>query len=106
MEQGNILGSFLPLIVFFLIFYFLLIRPQQKQAKAHSLMLSELEKGDKIVSTGGLKCTVVKTGDDFITVKLNDDVIVELAKVNVARKLDKIDPANNADTPKKESSKK
>lgn len=54
-------------------------------------MLSELKKGDKIVSTGGLKCTVVNPKDDFITVKLNDDVIVELSRVNVARKIDKFD---------------
>lgn len=91
MEQGSMLGSFLPLIFFFLIFYFLLIRPQQKQAKAHALMLTQLEKGDKIISTGGLKCTVVKVEDDFITVKLNDEVMVELLKSNVARKLEKIE---------------
>lgn len=104
MEQAGMLGTFLPLIVFFLIFYFLLIRPQQKQAKAHALMLSELQKGDKIVTSGGLKCTVVKTDDDFITVKLNDDVMVEVARNSVARKIDKIEPANNQDT-KKDSKK-
>ena len=88
MEQGNIFQTLLPLIVFFAIFYFLLIRPQQKQQKAHAAMIDALEKGDKIVTTGGLKCTVVKTGEDFITVKLNDDVIVELDKLCVARRLD------------------
>lgn len=70
------------------IFYFLLIRPQQKQAKEHKAMVDALAKGDVIVNNGGLKCTVVKSNDDFITVKLNDDTIVELDKRFVARKLD------------------
>lgn len=65
-------------------------------------MISELQKGDKIITTGGLKCTVVKTEDDFITVKLNDDVMVEVLKTNVARKLDKIEPANSVETTKKD----
>ena len=70
------------------IFYFLLIRPQQKQAKEHKAMVDALAKGDVIVTNGGLKCTVVKSNDDFITVKLNDETFVELDKRFVARKLD------------------
>ena len=66
----------------------MLIRPQQKQAKEHKAMVDALAKGDKIVTSGGLKCTVVKTSEDFITVKLNDDVIVELDKLYIARRLD------------------
>ncbi|MBP3224923.1 preprotein translocase subunit YajC [Campylobacter sp. VBCF_06 NA8] len=88
MEQGSLFGTLLPLIVFVGIFYFLLIRPQQKQAKEHKAMVDALAKGDKIVTSGGLKCTVVKTSEDFITVKLNDDVIVELDKLYIARRLD------------------
>ena len=68
--------------------YFLIIRPQQKQAKDHKAMIDALAKGDKIVTNGGIKCTVVKTNNDFITVKLNDEVMVELDKQFVARKLD------------------
>jgi len=68
--------------------YFLIIRPQQKQAKDHKAMIDALAKGDKIVTNGGIKCTVVKTNEDFITVKLNDEVMVELDKQFVARKLD------------------
>ncbi|PSM52505.1 preprotein translocase subunit YajC [Campylobacter blaseri] len=89
MEQGgSVLGALLPLIVFFAIFYFLVMRPQQKQAKAHKAMIDGLSKGDKIISNGGLKCTVVKTNDNFITVKLNDDVIVELDRQYVAKKVE------------------
>lgn len=51
-------------------------------------MIDALAKGDKIITSGGIKCTVVKTSNDFITVKLNDEVMVELDKQFVARKLD------------------
>ena len=51
-------------------------------------MVDALAKGDVIVTNGGLKCTVVKSNDDFITVKLNDETLVELDKRFVARKLD------------------
>lgn len=88
MQQGSVLGSLLPLIVLFAIFYFLVIRPQQKQAKSHKNMIDALAKGDKIVTNGGLKCTVVKSDVDFITVKLNDNVLVELDKNFVAKKID------------------
>ena len=88
MEQGNFFASILPIVVIFAIMYFLIIRPQQKQAKDHKAMVDALAKGDKIVTSGGIKCTVVKTNNDFITVKLNDEVMVELDKQFVARKLD------------------
>ena len=88
MEQGNLFASILPIVVIFAIMYFLIIRPQQKQAKDHKAMVDALGKGDKIVTSGGIKCSVVKTNEDFITVKLNDEVMVELDKQFVARKLD------------------
>jgi preprotein translocase subunit YajC len=84
--QENIFASLLPLIVLFGIFYFLIIRPQQKQAKAHKEMIEALTKGDKIVTNGGLICEVVKAEEEFIKVKLNDDTIVKIAKDFVARK--------------------
>lgn len=88
MQQGSVLGSFLPLIVIFGIFYFLVIRPQQKQAKEHKAMIDALQKGDKIITSGGLKASVVKTDENFITIKLNDETQVELSKEFVAKKLD------------------
>ena len=88
MEQGNFFAEILHIVVIFAIMYFLIIRPQQKQAKDHKAMVDALGKGDKIITSGGIKCTVVKTNNDFITVKLNDEVMVELDKQFVARKLD------------------
>ena len=84
--QENIFASLLPLIVLFGIFYFLIIRPQQKQAKAHKEMLEALTKGDKIITNGGLICEVVKAEEEFIKVKLNDDTIVKVARDFIARK--------------------
>jgi len=87
-EQGNILASLFPLLVLFAIFYFLVIRPQQKQAKQHKEMVESLKKGDKIVTTGGLIAEVVKPEEDFIKVKLNDDTIVKIVPDYVARKIE------------------
>jgi preprotein translocase subunit YajC len=78
----------MPLIVLFGIFYFLVIRPQQKQAKAHKEMLDSLKKGDKIITNGGLICEVVKPEEDFIKVKLNDDTVVKVSREFIAKKVD------------------
>ncbi len=86
--QENIFASLLPLIVLFGIFYFLIIRPQQKQAKAHKEMLAGLTKGDKIITNGGLICDVVKAEEEFIKVKLNDDTIVKVSREFIARKIE------------------
>lgn len=82
MAENSILTSLLPLVVLFAIFYFLVIRPQQKQAKAHKQMLESLQKGDKIITNGGLICEVVKPEEDFIKVKLNEDnVTAKISRV-------------------------
>ena len=96
MQGGNFVASLLPLVVLFAIFYFLVIRPQQKQQKAHAAMLAALEKGDKIITSGGLICEVIKPEDDFIRVKLNDDVIVRVSREFVARKIEKTETKANA----------
>jgi len=85
MEQ---LGSFLPLLILFAIFYFLIIRPQQQHQKAHKAMLEALAKGDKIITSGGLMASIVKTEEDFIKIKLNDDTVVKLDRVYVAKKVE------------------
>ncbi len=87
-QQGSVIGSFLPLIILFAIFYFLIIRPQQKHQKAHKLMLEALQKGDKIITTGGLIAVVVKPEEDFIKIKLNDDTVVKLDRAYVSKKVE------------------
>jgi len=75
-------------VVLFAIFYFLVIRPQQKQAKEHKAMVSSLEKGDKVITNGGIICEVYKPEEDFIKVKLNDEIIVKVSREYIAKKLD------------------
>lgn len=76
----------LPFVFLIAIMYFVIIRPQQQQAKKHALMLSELTKGDKVVTTGGLIVVIQKVEDTFLTIKFNNDVEGRLVKDAVARK--------------------
>ena len=85
--MSNNIVQFLPMIALFAIFYFLIIRPQQKAQKEHAAMLESLAKGDKIVTTGGLIAEVVKPEEDFIKIKLNDDTVVKLDRAFVSKKL-------------------
>ena len=87
MEQsGSLLGSLMPLIVLFAIFYFLIIRPQQKQQKEHNNMLDALSKGDKIITSGGLIVEIVKVEEDFYKIKNIDGSESRLVKSFVSSK--------------------
>jgi len=81
---GGGFGAFIPLILMFAIFYFLLIRPQQKKAKAHKQMLSAVKKGDKIVSSGGLHGLVTGVTEDVITMEIAPKVRVKISRGSVA----------------------
>jgi len=76
----------MPLIVLFAIFYFLIIRPQQKQQKEHNDMLEALGKGDKIITTGGLIVEIVKVEDEFFKIKNMDGSEARLVKSFVSSK--------------------
>ncbi|GAB6929385.1 preprotein translocase subunit YajC [Paenibacillus sp. JCM 10914] len=71
-SQGGIIGLILPFVLMFVIFYFLLIRPQQKKQKTRNAMLSALSKGDKVVTIGGLHGTITEITDDIVVLKVND----------------------------------
>jgi preprotein translocase subunit YajC len=86
--EPSLLASLLPLIILFVIFYFLVILPQQRQAKKHKEMVENLKKGDKIITTGGIIAEVVKNEPEFLKVKINNNVEVKLDKSAVARKID------------------
>lgn len=66
--------------------YFVIIRPQQKEAKNREQMIASLKKGDKIVTAGGLIAVVYKVEEKFFSVKINDETIVKITKEAVARK--------------------
>ncbi len=94
MGQGGAAGegaqggftAFIPLILMFVIFYFLLIRPQQKKTKEHREMISNLKKGDRIITSGGLhgRITGVKEAENVLVVEIADKVRVKVARGNVA----------------------
>ncbi|GAA8851092.1 preprotein translocase subunit YajC [Helicobacter pylori] len=90
-QTKDILTTLLPFVVLFLIFYFLIVRPQRQQQKKHKEMIEGLTKGDKIVTQGGLIVEVLKAEANFFSVKLNDDTTAKLSKNYVAFKLDELD---------------
>jgi len=80
MENSGI-GQFIPLILIFVIFYFFLIRPQQKKAKEHKIMIENLKRGDKVVTSGGITGTVERVIDnDKVEVEIAENVKVEIIK--------------------------
>ncbi|WQS47268.1 preprotein translocase subunit YajC [Helicobacter pylori] len=90
-QTKEIITTLLPFLVLFLIFYFLIVRPQRQQQKKHKEMIEGLTKGDKIVTQGGLIVEVLKAEANFFSVKLNDDTTARLSKNYVAFKLDELD---------------
>ena len=82
--QGGGFGAFLPLILMFAIFYFLLIRPQQKKAKQHKQVLASLKKGDHVVSSGGLHGVVTGLTDDAVTMEIAPKVRVKVSRGSVS----------------------
>ena len=86
--MNDLVSSLLPIVALFAIFYFLIIRPQQKQAKAHRDMVANLKKGDKIVTNGGLMVEVVKVEETYFLVKNNDGSEMKLVKEFVAKLLE------------------
>ena len=95
MESSGI-GQFIPLILIFVIFYFFLIRPQQKKVKDHKIMVENLKRGDKVVTAGGIVGTVDRVIDnDKVEVSISDDVKVEIIKATGIQAL-----LNNPETKK------
>lgn len=78
------LGQFLPLILIFVVFYFLLIRPQQKRAKQHKAMLDALKSGDAVVTVGGLRGTVHSVDDETVVLRVADNVRLTFNKSAIA----------------------
>jgi len=83
-EGAGGFAGFIPLILMFVIFYFLLIRPQQKRTKEHRQMVSNLKKGDRIVTSGGIHGRITGMDDATLTVEIADKVRVKVARGNVS----------------------
>ena len=77
--EGSGIGQFIPLILIFVIFYFFLIRPQQKKVKEHKAMVESLKRGDKVVTSGGITGTVERLiANDIVEVEIAENVKVEI----------------------------
>ena len=81
--------AILPLIIMFGIFYFLLIRPQQKKAKEHKTLVAALKKGDEIITNGGLLAKVIEVGDNFLTCNIAEKVDIKIQSHAVSTVLPK-----------------
>jgi len=90
--NGQGIAQFIPLILIFVIFYFFLIRPQQKRAKDHLAMVAGLKRGDEVITSGGIIGTVDRVmEDDRIEIVLCDNVKVQIIKSTITSLLKKIE---------------
>jgi preprotein translocase subunit YajC len=87
--QPNAFVQLLPLVLIFVVFYFLLIRPQAKRAKEHKAMVAALAVGDEVVTAGGIIGKVTETGDQFLTVELAEGVRVKVQRHTIGAVLPK-----------------
>ncbi len=93
---GDFLGMFLPLLLIMAVFWFFIIRPQQKRMKEHQAMLENLRRGDTVVTSGGLIGKVTKVADDEVTVELAENVRVKVRKSYIAEVRVKGAPADSS----------
>lgn len=96
-QQPNALMSFLPLILIFVIFYLVMFLPMRKRQKKHQAMLQALQKGDRVITSGGIYGTVVSAEGDVLTLRVADNVKLQVARSAVAGLA--TDAANVAITP-------
>ncbi len=83
---GALISTLIPFVLIFVIFYFLLIRPQQKRAKEHQRMLESLKRGDKVITAGGIYGVVEAVGTNTVTLKIAENVKVKFGKGYIAAK--------------------
>jgi preprotein translocase subunit YajC len=83
--QGSPLMTVLPLLLIFVVFYFLLIRPQSKRAKEHREMVAKLSAGDEVVTTGGLLGRLTEVGESFVTLQVSSGVSIQVQKFQIAQ---------------------
>ena len=88
-EPAGSMMQFLPLILMFVVLWFLMIRPQQKRAKEHKAMLEAMTKGDEVVTGGGIAGRVAKVGENYVSVEIAEGVEVQVQKPAIALTLPK-----------------
>ena len=90
--SGSGFSQFIPLILIFVIFYFFLIRPQQKKAKEHKLMVAALKRGDEVITSGGIVGKIERVlGDDKVDILISENVTVQVVQSTIQSLLNKSD---------------
>ena len=90
--SGSGFAQFIPLILIFVIFYFFLIRPQQKKVKDHKLMVAALKRGDEVITSGGLIGKIERIlGDDKIDLSISENVTIQVVQSTIQSLLNKPD---------------
>tara|TARA_B100001123_G_scaffold46738_1_gene47558 strand:- start:1127 stop:1411 length:285 start_codon:yes stop_codon:yes gene_type:complete len=88
--SGSGFAQFVPLILIFVIFYFFLIRPQQKKVKEHKLMVAALKRGDEVITSGGIVGKIERVlGDDKVEIKISENVTVQVVQSTIQSLLNK-----------------
>jgi|TARA_B110001452_G_scaffold253011_1_gene243309 preprotein translocase subunit YajC len=91
--DSKAIGQFIPLILIFVIFYFLLIRPQQRKVKEHKAMVDAVSRGDMVIASGGLIGKIVRVlEDDKIELEISDSVTVKVVKSSISAIVSKTEP--------------
>lgn len=85
-QAGGPLGAFVPIILMFIVFYFLLIRPQQKRAREHEAMLGSLKHGDEVVTQGGMHGTIVALTDSVVTLEVAEKIRIKFDRSAISRR--------------------
>lgn len=83
--QASPLVSLMPIALIFIIFYFLLIRPQKKTQKEHEKMLGELKRNDEVITSGGIHGTIVNIQEDVITLRIDDNTRIKIQRPSISR---------------------
>jgi preprotein translocase subunit YajC len=86
-SQGNPIASFLPLIVLVGVFWFLIMRPQQRRTQQHRQLTSNLKQGDRVVAAGGIVGTIRRVDDDTISLQVADNVVIKVDKGSISKRL-------------------
>ena len=90
------IGGLMPFVLIAVVFYFLLIRPQQKRQKEHKMMVANMRRGDRVVTAGGIMATVTKVASDTeIVVEIAENVKVKVARATISEVISKTDPASS-----------
>lgn len=86
-SSGSPIASLLPLVLLLGVFWFVIMRPQQRRTREHRSLMTDLKQGDKVIAAGGIQGTIRRVDDDTISLQVADNVVLKVDKGTVVRKL-------------------